>query len=84
MSPQGLVVFMTTNFPEDLDPALIRPGRVDVRIDLHPFGQTEAEAMFRCFYPESDARLVLPSGRVTPAGRCSCIILTTEPRLAAR
>ncbi|MDE0028875.1 MAG: AAA family ATPase [Deltaproteobacteria bacterium] len=67
MSPQGLVVFMTTNFPENLDPALMRPGRVDVRIDLQPFGHTEAEAMFRCFYPESDARLVLPNDSVTPA-----------------
>lgn len=28
-SPDGVVTFMTTNHPEKLDPALIRPGRID-------------------------------------------------------
>jgi chaperone BCS1 len=30
--PQGRVLIMTTNCPEQLDPALIRPGRVDLQI----------------------------------------------------
>jgi chaperone BCS1 len=29
---QGRVLIMTTNYPEQLDPALIRPGRVDLQI----------------------------------------------------
>jgi hypothetical protein len=28
-TPHGLITIMTTNFPETLDPALLRPGRVD-------------------------------------------------------
>ena len=30
-STEGRVIFMTTNYPERLDPALIRPGRVDFK-----------------------------------------------------
>lgn len=31
-APQGHILIMTTNHPELLDPALIRPGRVDVHV----------------------------------------------------
>lgn len=30
-SKEGIITIMTTNHPEKLDPALIRPGRIDVR-----------------------------------------------------
>ena len=30
-SSEGRIVFMTTNYVDKLDPALIRPGRVDYR-----------------------------------------------------
>ena len=33
-SHEGRVLVMTTNFPEKLDDALIRPGRIDMRIDF--------------------------------------------------
>ncbi|KAE8154085.1 BCS1 N terminal-domain-containing protein [Aspergillus avenaceus] len=31
---EGRVLIMTTNHPEDLDPALVRPGRVDYQIEF--------------------------------------------------
>ena len=34
VSREGQVLIMTTNHPELLDPALIRPGRVDMRVDF--------------------------------------------------
>ena len=33
-SKEGTIVIMTTNHPEVLDPALIRPGRIDIKIDI--------------------------------------------------
>merc|ERR1740120_133604 len=32
---EGKIVVMTTNHPEKLDPALVRPGRVDMRASFH-------------------------------------------------
>lgn len=50
---EGRLLFMTTNHVDRLDPALIRPGRVDVR---HYFGDAsieQIEKMFLSFYPET-------------------------------
>lgn len=47
----GLVVFISANHPEHLDPALIRPGRIDV---IETFGLTSADQarrMFMNFFP---------------------------------
>ena len=41
---------MTTNHPEKLDPALIRPGRVDVREYFGHATQHQAKEMFLRFY----------------------------------
>jgi chaperone BCS1 len=52
MSQEGHMLFMTTNHAENLDPALIRPGRVDWKCEIG-FAQGEQIArMFRAFYPE--------------------------------
>jgi len=48
---EGRILFMTTNHVELLDPALIRPGRVDV---VHFFGLSSSyqiQKMFERFYP---------------------------------
>ncbi len=49
-SREGRVLFMTTNHPERLDPALIRPGRVDLRIELGPATPDQARRLFLWFY----------------------------------
>ena len=46
----GLVIFMTTNHPEKLDMALIRPGRIDERIHLGFASPNQAAALYRKFY----------------------------------
>ncbi|KAK7955728.1 BCS1-mitochondrial of the AAA family of ATPase, partial [Apiospora aurea] len=51
-SQEGRIVIMTTNRPEDLDDALIRPGRVDKKIRLGPADRDCARDMFiRMFEP---------------------------------
>lgn len=51
---EGRALVMTTNHPERLDPALVRPGRVDLRIELGPVGAPEAARMVRRFFPGDD------------------------------
>ena len=46
----GLVIFMTTNHPENLDSALVRPGRIDERIHIDYASPEQAAALFRKFY----------------------------------
>lgn len=51
-APEGRLLFMTTNHPQRLDPALIRPGRVDRAIDRGPLAAAEVVRMITRFYPD--------------------------------
>lgn len=51
-STEARIVFMTTNFLERLDPALIRPGRVDLKVEIGHASQHQIAQMFQRFYPE--------------------------------
>uniref|UniRef100_A0A182LUU1 Mitochondrial chaperone BCS1 n=1 Tax=Anopheles culicifacies TaxID=139723 RepID=A0A182LUU1_9DIPT len=70
-STEARIVFMTTNYLERLDPALIRPGRVDVKEYVGHCTRHQLEQMFRRFYTgtdaESNARLF--AERVAADGR---------------
>ncbi|KAK9872280.1 hypothetical protein WA026_017083 [Henosepilachna vigintioctopunctata] len=56
-STEARIVFMTTNYLERLDPALIRPGRVDLKEYIGYCSAYQIELMFRRFYPGSDSAL---------------------------
>lgn len=57
-SRPGCLVFMSTNHPENLDPALVRKGRVDVRRYFAPAVAEQAARRFMSFYYEgADPRL---------------------------
>ncbi|KAL0274482.1 UNVERIFIED_CONTAM: hypothetical protein PYX00_006892 [Menopon gallinae] len=51
-SAEARILFMTTNHIERLDPALIRPGRVDVKEYVGHCSAYQVEQMFRRFYPQ--------------------------------
>ena len=55
---EGRLVFMTTNFLDRLDAALLRPGRVDVVKFLDDATETQAATLFRQFFglPADDPR----------------------------
>lgn len=55
---EGRALIMTTNHKEKLDPALIRPGRADVHIELGLVGAGTARRLFDRFFPD-DADLAL-------------------------
>lgn len=49
-TPPGLIVMMTTNHKERLDPALIRPGRVDMAETLLPVDGDQIADLYHWFY----------------------------------
>lgn len=52
-SHEGRVLIMTTNKPEALDEALIRPGRVDVQVKFSNASSTQAGELFHRMYEAS-------------------------------
>jgi len=52
-SSEGRILFMTTNYVDRLDPALIRPGRIDVKREISHVTSSQLASMFIRFYPDS-------------------------------
>ncbi|THG96922.1 hypothetical protein EW026_g5002 [Hermanssonia centrifuga] len=52
---EGRLLFATTNHIERLDPALSRPGRMDVWINFKNATKWQAEGIFQCFFPAKKA-----------------------------
>ena len=52
-SKDGLITFMTTNYVEHLDSALIRPGRVDHFIKFTYANEQQTQDMFNNFFPDN-------------------------------
>lgn len=52
-SAEDLMVVMTTNHPDRLDPALVRPGRIDYRLTVGLCTSDQASRLFKLFYPSS-------------------------------
>ena len=54
----GRVLVITTNMREKLDPALLRPGRIDLQLELGPMSPQMFWAAFNNFFPNS----AIPAG----------------------
>lgn len=72
------IVFMTTNYPERLDSALTRPGRIDYKVKLDNLTLDQASRMFQRFYSntnhDEDQELIRFQERITQlglVGKCS-------------
>jgi chaperone BCS1 len=95
-SREGRVLFLTTNYPERLDPAIVRPGRVDRSFRLGNTTRDQARRLFAWFYgggPEGTAieRLSREFSARVPCGRvCMAAIqehllrFRSDPESAAR
>ena len=62
-SHEGRVLLMTTNFPEKLDDALIRPGRIDMKIAFTKATKSQMTELFIRMY-SPDAEIPSPSKTV--------------------
>ncbi|ANZ73349.1 BA75_00108T0 [Komagataella pastoris] len=56
-SAEEMLTFMTSNHPERLDPALLRPGRVDYKVLIDNASIYQIERMFLRFYGETHREL---------------------------
>ena len=67
---EGRLLFATTNRYETLDPALRRPGRMDVHVEFKLTSQYQAAELFRRFYkPEkSPSKVELDGGSSRDSG----------------
>jgi chaperone BCS1 len=52
-SQEGRILFMTTNHREKLDPALLRPGRCDVQVELKNASFKQMKEMYERFHPKT-------------------------------
>jgi len=83
----GLLFVLTTNFKNELDPALIRDGRVDVRVKFDYCTPDQMERLFNTFYPEPKAESSQESAQTPPDAAVNSEtdpeILALEAKLAA-
>ncbi len=70
---EGRLLFATTNRYHSLDPALIRPGRMDIHVEFRLASQHQARELYKRFYfpdaadePTMDDEASNDSGYVTP------------------
>jgi len=69
-SQEGRIVILSSNFSNKLDPALLRPGRVDKKIYLGFISRRSAELMFRRMYMADAAEAApLPPTPSSKAGK---------------
>jgi mitochondrial chaperone BCS1 len=59
---EGRILFATTNHLEMLDPALIRPGRIDRKVEIAAATREQACRMFRRFFNDCDEYLAIQFG----------------------
>ena len=52
-APENVVFVMTTNHAEALDPALLRPGRIDYKLYLGEAADSQKVELYRRFFPEA-------------------------------
>lgn len=86
---EGRALVMTTNHRDRLDPALIRPGRIDVEVELGLVGADTAARLFGRFFPGEDAlarrfAAAIGSHRLSPAAMQGWLLRhRDDPRAAA-
>lgn len=72
-SNHGRVFVLTTNHPEVLDPALVRPGRIDMKIHLGLCSRDQLRQFFTLYFGGDPAIMdCVPDNVLTPADVSSC------------
>merc|ERR550519_1134386 len=71
MEMDGRLIVITTNYPEKLDKALIRPGRIDMKVDFGPMTSKNILEMYEHHFetgiPSDFDTSLLPDRKWSPA-----------------
>jgi chaperone BCS1 len=66
----GRIIILTTNHINKLDPALIREGRIDIKVEMKKASRNIVKQMFNWFYKkelDNDILQKMPDMHFTPA-----------------
>jgi SpoVK/Ycf46/Vps4 family AAA+-type ATPase len=87
-APTGVLFVMTTNHVEKLDPALLRPGRIDYKLYLGKASDRQKVELYRRFFPESTEaaawQFVEASGSAETMAEFQGLLLSLEVKSFAR
>jgi len=53
----GRILVITSNHPEKIDPALLRPGRIDIKIHMDGLRRKEITEIINLFFPTDEYSL---------------------------
>lgn len=87
---EGRALIMTTNHIDQLDPALIRPGRADVHVELGLIGANSAGKLFERFFPGEEKLCIqfcrtIGNQKIAPSKVQGWLLLNAkDPRTAAQ
>ncbi len=60
------IVIITSNHPDKFDPALVRPGRIDMNFEFLPAGEALVHKILKSFYPELPDELLPKMNNTIP------------------
>jgi chaperone BCS1 len=75
---EGRILFATTNHIQRLDPALIRPGRIDRKLFIGYATPQQARELFLRFFPEADTEWANAFAERVPVGKTTMSTLQTH------
>jgi chaperone BCS1 len=58
-TPHGIIIAITSNHPENLDPALLRPGRIDLPLEIGLLNFESAQKMVLAHFKDENNRFQL-------------------------
>jgi SpoVK/Ycf46/Vps4 family AAA+-type ATPase len=82
-SEEGKLFFATTNYVDRLDPALLRPGRIDMKIPYHLASRAQAAALFTRFFPAESSTGPTSAPSQGPSTAADADTDTTAPDIPA-
>lgn len=82
-STEGRILVMTTNHPEKLDPAIRRPGRIDMEIAFDALPVSLVQEAFSRFYGDRPTQVRLSGGHTGAQVQCAMLKHPHSPESAA-